>query len=103
MIPGMGNMGNMMKQMKKLQKEMTETQNKLNEMTFEAASANDYVKVVVTGEKKIVDVKISEAVIDPEDPEMLEDMVLTAVNAALAKAEEANEQMMGKFTKGLPF
>jgi len=102
---GMGNMQNMMKQMQKMQKKMTEAQEKLGEERIEGTAGGGMVTVIVTGHKEIVDVAIKPEVVDPDDIEMLQDLVLAATNDALKKAEELTNKTMGQFTKGmnLPF
>ncbi|EOH97856.1 YbaB/EbfC family DNA-binding protein [Enterococcus pallens ATCC BAA-351] len=99
---GMGNMQGMMKQMQKMQKEMMKAQEELNAKEFFGASANDLVKVVFTGDKTMKAMEINPELIDPEDPDMLQDMVILAVNDALTKISEETEETMGKYTKGLP-
>jgi len=98
---GMGNMQNMMKQMQKMQKKMAEAQEELGEKTIEGTAGGGMVTVVVTGHKEIVEVKIKEEVVDPEDVEMLQDLVLAATNDALKKADELTNATMGQFTKGM--
>ncbi len=98
---GMGNMQNMMKQMQKMQKKMAEAQEELGEKRIEGSAGGGMVTVVVTGHKEIVDVVIKEEVVDPEDVEMLQDLVLAATNDALKKADELTNSTMGQFTKGL--
>ncbi|EMS75546.1 hypothetical protein H318_07543 [Enterococcus durans IPLA 655] len=100
---GMGNMQGMMKQVQKMQKEMVQAQDKLNETEFTGAATNDLVKVVFTGNRRMKDLQINEGVVDPEDTEMLQDLVIMAVNDALAKIDVETEKTMGKYTKGLPF
>ncbi|WP_425387204.1 YbaB/EbfC family nucleoid-associated protein [Alteribacter aurantiacus] len=97
----MKNMGNMMKQMQKMQKEMTKAQEQLKEETVEATAGGGMVTVVVTGEKRIVDIQIKEEVVDPDDVEMLQDLVLAATNEALTQVDELINERMGKFTKGM--
>ncbi|OIJ16233.1 YbaB/EbfC family nucleoid-associated protein [Anaerobacillus arseniciselenatis] len=97
----MKNMGNMMKQMQKLQKQMAQAQEELKEKTVEATAGGGMVKVIATGEKKILEVVISEEVVDPDDVEMLQDLILAATNEALKKADDMINQDMGKFTKGM--
>jgi nucleoid-associated protein EbfC len=97
----MKNMGNMMKQMQKLQKQMAKAQEELKEKTVEATAGGGMVKVIATGEKKILEVVISEEVVDPDDVEMLQDLILAATNEALKKADDLINQDMGKFTKGM--
>ncbi|MEH7439277.1 YbaB/EbfC family nucleoid-associated protein [Neobacillus drentensis] len=102
---GMGNMQNMMKQMQKMQKKMAEAQEELGQEKIEGSAGGGMVKVVVTGHKEVVDVQIKPEAVDPDDVEMLQDLVLAAVNDALKKAEELTNNTMGQFTKGmnLPF
>ncbi len=97
----MKNMGNMMKQMQKLQKQMAKAQEELKDKTVEATAGGGMVKVIATGEKKILEVVISEEVVDPDDVEMLQDLILAATNEALKKADDMINQDMGKFTKGM--
>ena len=98
---GMGNMQKMMKQMQKMQKDMAEAQEELGEEKIEGTAGGGMVTVVVTGHKEVVDVTIKEEVVDPEDVEMLQDLVLAATNDALKKADELTNERMGKFTKGM--
>lgn len=98
---GMGNMNNMMKQMQKMQKKMQEAQEELEKRTVEGTAGGGMVTVVVNGQKQIQEVKIKEDVVDPEDIEMLQDLVLTATNDALKKMDEITASTMGQFTKGL--
>jgi len=100
-MSGMGNMQNMMKQMQKMQKKMAEAQEELGDKRIEGSAGGGMVTVVVTGHKEIVDVVIKEEVVDPEDVEMLQDLVLAATNDALKKADELTNSTMGQFTKGL--
>ncbi|WP_078556431.1 YbaB/EbfC family nucleoid-associated protein [Bacillus alkalicellulosilyticus] len=97
----MKNMGQMMKQMQKMQKDMAKAQEALKEKTVEATAGGGVVTVVASGDKRILDVKISEEVVDPDDVEMLQDLILAATNDALAKVDALVEQDMGKFTKGM--
>jgi nucleoid-associated protein EbfC len=98
---GMGNMQNMMKQMQKMQKKMAEAQEQLGEEKIEGTAGGGIVTVVVTGHKEVVDVQIKPEAVDPDDIEMLQDLVLAAVNDALKKADELTNNTMGQFTKGL--
>ena len=96
-----GNMQNMMKQMQKMQKKMAEAQEELGEKKIEGTAGGGMVTVVVTGHKEIVEVIIKPEVVDPDDIEMLQDLVLAATNDALKKADEITNQTMGQFTKGM--
>ncbi|HLO12830.1 MAG TPA: YbaB/EbfC family nucleoid-associated protein [Pseudoneobacillus sp.] len=98
---GMGNMQNMMKQMQKMQKKMEEAQVKLGEEKIEGTAGGGIVTVVVSGHKEVLDVTIKPEAVDPDDIEMLQDLVLAAVNDALKKAEELSNNTMGQFTKGM--
>ncbi len=102
---GMGNMQKMMKQMQKMQKDMAKAQEELAEKTVEGTAGGGMVTVIANGQKEIVEVKIKEEVVDPEDIEMLQDLVLAATNDALKKIEDMTNETMGQFTKGmnLPF
>ena len=91
----------MMQQAQKLQAQLLKAQEDLANLTVEASSGGGAVTVVMTGQQKIVSVKISPEVVNPEDVEMLEDMVLSAVSEALAKSQEAAAKMMGGLTGGL--
>jgi len=98
---GGGNMNNMMKQVQKMQQDMGKLQEELNEREVEATAGGGAVKVVVTGKKTLLSVKIDPEVIDEDDIEMLEDLILAAVNEALTKAEEMVNSEMGKITGGM--
>ena len=98
---GMGNMQNMMRQMQKLQKQMSQTQDELNKTEFTGKAADEMVTVVFTGDKKMKDIAIKAAAIDPDDPDMLQDLVIDAVNKGLVKIDEATQASLGKYTKGL--
>ena len=102
-FPGMGggNMGNMMKQMQKMQKQMEDTQKELELKEIEVTAGGGAIKAVVNGKKELLSIKIDESVVDPEDIEMLEDLVLAAVNEALRKAEDMMTKEMGKLTGGI--
>ncbi len=98
---GYGNMKNMMKQAQKMQADMARVQEKLAEMTVDASSGGGMVQVVVTGKLDVQKITIDPEVIDPEDREILEDMVLAAVNEGLRKAQEMAAREMQKVTGGL--
>jgi DNA-binding YbaB/EbfC family protein len=91
----------MMQQAQKLQAQLLKAQEDLANLTVEASSGGGAVTVVMSGQQKIISVKIAPEVVNPEDVEMLEDMVLTAVSEALAKSQEAAAKMMGGLTGGL--
>ena len=96
-----GNMSNLMKQAQRMQRQMEENQKELEVKEFVAKAGGGAVEVTVTGKKEITKVKLSEEVVDPDDIEMLEDLVMAAANEALRMADEANAEMMSKMTGGL--
>ncbi|MGE5381264.1 MAG: YbaB/EbfC family nucleoid-associated protein [Methylocystaceae bacterium] len=98
---GGGNMNQMMKQAQKLQEQMNQVQANLVNMTVEATSGGGMVYVKVNGRQEIMELKIKSEAVDPEDVEMLQDMVLTAVNEGLKKAADMANEAMGKITGGL--
>ena len=100
---GMGNMQGMMKQMQKMQKEMGQTQDELNSTEFVGKVANDAVVVTMTGDKKMKDIAIKPEAVDPDDIDMLQDLIIMAVNEAMVDIDKQTQDKMGKFTKGLPF
>lgn len=101
-MPGMGgNMNQLMKQAQKMQKQMEDTTKELEETTYEATAGGGVVKVVVSGKKEVVSVALEEEVVDPDDIEMLEDLIVAATNEALRKMEEDSQARMGKITGGL--
>jgi len=97
----MKGMGNMMKQAQKLQNKMVKLQEELAEKTIDASSGGGMVKVVANGKQQVVSIDIEKEVVDPEDVEMLQDLVLAAVNDALAKSQEMVSSEMGKLTGGM--
>ena len=99
---GMGGFGGMninslMKEAKKMQADMQKTQEELASKEFEASAGGGAINVKVTGEKVIKEIKINKDVVDPEDVEMLEDLILTCVNEALRKVDSAQNREFGKF------
>lgn len=103
-FPGMGagmNMNNLMKQAQKMQKQMLEKQEELAARTLEMTSGGGAVKVVIAGNKEIKELKLNPDVVDPDDVEMLEDLILSAVNEAIRQVEEMHEKEMGKMTGGM--
>lgn len=100
--PGMGgNMNNMMKQMQKMQKQMEEMQAQLDEKAIEASSGGGAVTALVNGKRELLNITIDESVVDPEDIEMLQDLIIAAVNSAMKEAEDMVNQEMKKVTGGL--
>ena len=100
-MPGMGNMGSMMKQVQKMQQEMERLQGELEEKTVESSAGGGVVTVVATGKKELKSISIKPEAVDPDDVEMLEDLILAAVNEALRKAEQMVAEEMSKITGGL--
>ncbi len=96
-----GNMSNLMKQAQRMQRQMEENQKELETKEFTAKAGGGAVEVTVTGKKEIAKVKLSEEVVDPEDIEMLEDLVMAAANEALRMADDAGAEAMNKMTGGL--
>ena len=96
-----GNMNNLMKQAQRMQRQMEETTAALEEKEVTAAAGGGAVEVTVSGKKEVVKVKLSEDVVDPDDIEMLEDLIMAATNEALRKMEEISQTEMAKITGGL--
>ena len=96
-----GNMNNLMKQAQKMQKQMEEAQKNLAETEAEATAGGGAVTVKVSGAKEVLSVKISEEVVDPDDIEMLEDLIVAATNEAIRKVDEETGAAMSKLTGGL--
>ena len=96
-----GNMNNLMKQAQKMQKQMEENQKALEEKEFTATAGGGAVEVTVSGKREIVKVMLSEEAVDPDDVEMLEDLIVAATNEALRQAEEAAASAMSALTGGL--
>lgn len=101
-VPGMpGNMNNMLKQVQKMQKQMEEMQSGLEEKEVQATAGGGAVLVKANGKKEILEIKIEPEVVDPEDVEMLQDLILAATNEALRKVDEMTSNEMSKVTGGL--
>ena len=103
-FPGMGmpgNMNNLMKQAQKMQRQMEEAQKELEEKEITAAAGGGAVEVTISGTKEITKIKLDPEVVDPDDIEMLEDLVMAAVNEAIRKMDEMSTQKMSKITGGL--
>ena len=96
-----GNMNNLMKQAQKMQKQMEEATKELEEKEITASAGGGAVEVTISGKKEVVKVNLSEEVVDPDDIEMLEDLIRAATNEALRQIEEASQQSMSKITGGL--
>lgn len=99
--PGMANMQGMMKKVQKMQQDMLKMQEELKNRTVEATTGGGAVTVVVTGRKTVEKVTIAPSAVDPEDVEMLEDLVTTAINEAMRKVDEMTEKEMDKITGGM--
>ncbi|MFC3750679.1 YbaB/EbfC family nucleoid-associated protein [Paenibacillus sp. GCM10012306] len=97
----MNNMNQMMKQVKKMQEQMLKAQEELGGKTVEGSSGGGVVTVQVNGHKKLLSISIKPEAVDPDDVEMLQDLVITAVNDALTQAEDLANNDMGKFTGGM--
>lgn len=98
---GGGNMGNMMKQVQKMQRDMEKMQEELHQRTVDATAGGGAITVVVTGKKELKEIIIKPEVVDPDDVEMLQDLILAAVNEAIRKADEMVNSEMGKITGGM--
>lgn len=96
-----GNMNNLMKQAQKMQKQMEESTKALEEKEVTATAGGGAVEITMTGKKEITKVKLSEEVVDPDDIEMLEDLIMAATNEAIRQVEELSSQIMGNITGGL--
>jgi len=97
----MKGMGNLMKQAQKLQSKMLKLQEELADKTVETTAGGGMVKVVANGRQQILSIEIEKEVVDPEDVEMLQDLVLAAVNDALVKSQDMVSAEMGKLTGGM--
>lgn len=96
-----GNMNNLMKQAQKMQKQMEEAQKALEEQEVTAKAGGGAVEVTVSGKREVMKVKLSPEVVDPDDIEMLEDLIMAATNEALRQIEEASQKSMSSITGGL--
>lgn len=103
-FPGGGmpnNMNNLMKQAQKMQKQMQEAQEGLDTQMFEATVGGGVVKATVSGKKELTKITIQKDAVDPDDVEMLEDLIVAAVNEAMRKADEEVNSQMSKYTGGM--
>jgi nucleoid-associated protein EbfC len=103
-FPGGGmpnNMNNLMKQAQKMQRQMEESQKELEEKEYTAIVGGGAVEITVTGKKEVTKVRLSEEVVDPNDIEMLEDLIMAATNEAFRKMEEESQATMSKLTGGI--
>lgn len=101
MYGNMGNMAGMMKKVQKLQAEMAKMQEEVKGRIFETTAGGGALKVAISGEKIVKSIKIDPSAVDPEDVEMLEDLIVAAMNEALKKVDETLAQEMSKLTGGL--
>lgn len=104
MFNGMGNMGNMagmMKKVQKLQADMAQMQEELKKKTIDVSAGGGAVKIVMNGEKQVQSLKIDPAAVNPQDVEMLEDLICAAMNEAVKKVDDMMASEMGKLTGGL--
>lgn len=97
----MNNMNQLMKQAKKMQEDIMKAQEALAEERLEGTAGGSAVKVTVTGSKEVVGIEISRDVIDPEDAEMLQDLVLAAIQDAMKQADDLASTTLGKYTRGM--
>lgn len=100
MIPGGGNMNSMLKQVQKMQQQMMKTQEEIAQRTVEGSAGGGAVKVVVTGDRHIQSIAIAKEVVDPEDVEMLQDLILAAITEGMKNAEAMAEAEMKKVMPG---
>ena len=96
-----GNMNNLLKQAQKMQKQMEQMQEDVENQKVEASAGGGAVTAVVTGKKELVEIKLTEEIVDPDDIEMLQDLIVAAVNEAIRKADEMANQQMSKVTGGM--
>ena len=96
-----GNMNNLMKQAQRMQRQMEEQQKELEEKEFTATAGGGAVEVTISGKKEVSKVKLQPEVVDPDDIEMLEDLITAAVNEAIRQVEEYSQESMAKITGGL--
>lgn len=96
-----GNMNNLMKQAQKMQRQMEETQKALEEKEYTAKAGGGAVEVTISGKKEVTKVTLSPEVVDPDDIEMLEDLIAAAVNEAIRQCEQDSQSSMAKLTGGL--
>ena len=96
-----GNMANLMKQAQKMQRQMEEQAKEMETKEFTATAGGGAVEVTVSGKREVLKVKLQEEVVDPDDIEMLEDLIVAATNEALRQVEDANASAMSKLTSGI--
>ena len=99
MMPG--NMNNLMKQAQRMQKQMEETQTELEAKEYETSAGGGVVKVKINGQKEITEITIDQEVVDPDDVEMLQDLIMAAVNEAIRMQADDEKEQLGKITGGM--
>ena len=99
---GAQNMNSMIKQAQKMQDQITVLQEDIEAREFSATAGGGAVKVVMKGDKTVDSIELSQDVVDPDDIEMLQDLIVAAVNEGIKKVDECTEERMGKYTAGLP-
>ena len=98
---GLGNMNNMIKQAQKMQQDMLKMQEEIEQTVFETTAGGGAITVKMSGKKELLSVSLKPEVVDPDDIEMLEDLIITAVNDVSKKVDDANSAKMGKLTGGM--
>ncbi len=98
---GMGNMGSMMKQVQKMQRDMEKAQAELESKIYEASSGGGAVKVQVSGKKVVQSLTLAPEVVDPDDVDMLQDLIIVAINDAIKQSEDDASKVMGSMTGGM--
>lgn len=101
MLPGGKNMKDLMKQAQKMQQEMMKSQEELENKIFEASAGGGMVKIEMNGKYELKSIKLDPEAVDPEDVEMLEDLILAALQEAHGKVSESSNETMGKLTGGM--
>ena len=97
-----GNMANLMKQAQKMQRQMEEQAKELESKEFVASAGGGSVEVTISGKREVLKVKLAEEVVDPDDIEMLEDLIVAATNEALRKVDDESSSAMSRLTGGMP-
>ena len=96
-----GNMNNLMKQAQRMQRQMEEASREMEEKEITGSAGGGAVEVTVNGKKEVIKVHLSEEAVDPEDVEMLEDLIVAAVNEAIRRVDDMSEETMSKLTGGI--
>lgn len=91
------NMNQLMKQAKKMQEDVTKSQEEISAKEFESTAGGGAISVVVSGDKKVKSITISKDVVDPDDVEMLQDLIITCINDAMSKVDDATSQVLGQY------